>query len=139
MASCFICSNGPSCLILGLLDRTVCALVWSGWVPQVAVLAHGAVSAFLTHCGWGSTIESLVLGHPLVMLSFIVDQGLIARTMAERGVGVEVARDESDGSFGRDAVAAAVRRVMVEEEGKVFASDAEKMEVFGDQRRQDRL
>ncbi|CAL4919614.1 unnamed protein product [Urochloa decumbens] len=113
-------------------------LVWSGWVPQVAVLAHAAVGAFLTHCGWGSTIESLVFGRPLVMLPFVVDQGLIARTMAERGVGVEVARDDGDGSFGKDGVAAAVRRVMVEEEGKVFASNAEKMkEVLGDQRRQD--
>ncbi|CAL4927894.1 unnamed protein product [Urochloa decumbens] len=113
-------------------------LVWTGWVPQVRVLAHGAVGAFLTHCGWGSTIEGLMFGHPLVMLPFVVDQGLIARTMAERGVGVEVARDDGDGSFGRDDVAAAVRRVMLEEEGKVFTSNAEKMkEVLGDQRRQD--
>ncbi|CAL4936554.1 unnamed protein product [Urochloa decumbens] len=113
-------------------------LVWSGWVPQVAVLAHAAVGAFLTHCGWGSTIESLVFGRPMVLLPFIVDQGLIARTMAERGVGVEVARDDGDGSFGRDGVAEAVRRVMVEEDGKVFVSNAEKMkEVLGDQRRQD--
>ncbi|XP_062209463.1 putative UDP-rhamnose:rhamnosyltransferase 1 [Phragmites australis] len=113
-------------------------LVWPGWVPQVRVLAHGAVGAFLTHCGWGSTIESLVFGHPLVMLPFVVDQGLIARTMAERGVGVEVARDDSDGWFGRDGVAAAVRRVMVDEEGKVFASNVRKLkEVLSDQRRQD--
>ncbi|CAN6291457.1 unnamed protein product [Urochloa humidicola] len=122
----------------GFEDRTRgCGLVWSGWVPQVAVLAHDAVGAFLTHCGWGSTIESLVFGRPMVMLPFVVDQGLIARTMAER-VGVEVARDDGDGSFGRDGVAAAVRRVMVEEERKVFASNAEKMkQVLGDQRRQD--
>jgi hypothetical protein len=52
---------------------------------------------------------------------------------------VEVARDESDGSFGRDAVAAAVRRVMVEEEGKVLASNAGKLKgAIGDQGRQDR-
>lgn len=113
-------------------------LVWTGWVPQVRVLAHGAVGAFLTHCGWGSTIEGLAFGHPLVMLPFVVDQGLIARTIAERGVGVEVARDDGDGSFGRDDVAAAVRRVMVEEERKVFSSNATKLkQVLGDQRRQD--
>ncbi|RCV40374.1 hypothetical protein SETIT_9G047900v2 [Setaria italica] len=113
-------------------------LVWTGWVPQVRVLAHGAVGAFLTHCGWGSTIEGLAFGHPLVMLPFVVDQGLIARTMEERGVGVEVARDDGDGSFGRNDVAAAVRRVMVEEERKVFSSNATKLkQVLNDQRRQD--
>lgn len=113
-------------------------LVWTGWVPQVRVLAHDAVGAFLTHCGWGSTIESLVLGRPLVMLPFVVDQGLIARTMAARGVGVEVARDDGDGSFDRDGVAEAVRRVTVEEGREVFASNAMKLkEVLGEQRRQD--
>nr|CAB3452579.1 unnamed protein product [Digitaria exilis] len=46
-------------------------------------------------------------------------RGLIARMMAERGVGVEVARrDDDEGWFGRDDVAVAVRRVMVEEDGK---------------------
>ncbi|CAD6207129.1 unnamed protein product [Miscanthus lutarioriparius] len=112
----------------GFEDRTRGrGLVWPGWVPQVRVLAHAAVGAFLTHCGWGSTIEGLVFGHPLVMLPFVVDQGLIARTMAERGVGVEVARDETDGSFDRDGVVEAVRRVVLEEDGKVFASNAMKL------------
>ncbi|KAG2534468.1 putative UDP-rhamnose:rhamnosyltransferase 1 [Panicum virgatum] len=133
------CADVGELLPTGFEDRTRGhGLVWTGWVPQVRVLAHGAVSAFLTHCGWGSTIEGLVSGHPLVMLPFVVDQGLIARAMAERGIGVEVERVESDGSFGKDDVAAAVRRVMVEEEGKVFASNAEKLkEVLRDQRRQD--
>lgn len=113
-------------------------VVWTGWVPQVKVLAHGAVGAFLTHCGWGSTIESFMFAHPLVMLPFIVDQGLIARAMAEREIGVEVARNESDGSFHRDDVATAVRRVMVEDKGKEFASNAKKLkEVLGGQRQQE--
>ncbi|CAN6180279.1 unnamed protein product [Urochloa humidicola] len=104
-------------------------VVITDWVPQVRVLAHGAVGAFLTHCGWGSTIEGLFgFGHPLVMLPFITDQGLIARIVARRGAGVEVARrEEEDGWFGRDDVAAAVRRVMGGEEGKVFALNARRM------------
>lgn len=95
--------------------------VCTGWVPQTRVLAHDAVGAFLTHCGWGSVVESLRFGHPLVMLPFIVDQGLIARIMAER-------RDD-DGSFGRDDMAEAVRRVMVVEgeEGKMLALNARKL------------
>ncbi|RCV10312.1 hypothetical protein SETIT_2G102600v2 [Setaria italica] len=105
-----------------------------GWVPQVRVLAHAAVGAFLTHCGWGSVAESLRFGHPLVMLPFVVDQGLIARMMSERGVGVEVARRDDDGGFSRDDVAAAVTRVMVEEEGKELALNAKRLRelVVGD-------
>ncbi|KQK16315.2 hypothetical protein BRADI_1g28180v3 [Brachypodium distachyon] len=62
-----------------------------GWAPQVRALAHGAVGAFLTHCGWGSTGEGVFrFGHPLVMLPLAGDQGLVARAMAPRGVGVEV-------------------------------------------------
>ncbi|TVU09451.1 hypothetical protein EJB05_42923, partial [Eragrostis curvula] len=105
------------------------------WVPQARVLAHAAVGAFLTHCGWGSVAESLRFGLPLVMLPFVVDQGLIARMMAERGVGVEVARRDGDGWFGRDDVAAAVRRVVEDgEEGKVLASNARRLKeaVVGD-------
>ena len=110
-----------------------------GWAPQTAILAHPAVGAFLTHCGWGSTVESFAFGHPLVMLPFVVDQPLIARAMAERGIGVEVARDVKDGSFDRDGVAVAVRRVMVDDEGKVLASNAKKLqEVLADQERQER-
>uniref|UniRef100_A0A0D9WWL9 Glycosyltransferase subfamily 4-like N-terminal domain-containing protein n=1 Tax=Leersia perrieri TaxID=77586 RepID=A0A0D9WWL9_9ORYZ len=65
--------------------------------------------------------------------------GLIARAMADRGLGVEVERKD-DGSFGRDAVAAAVRRVMsAEEDGKVFARNAREMkEKLGDGVRQER-
>ncbi|CAM0877020.1 unnamed protein product [Alopecurus aequalis] len=114
-------------------------MVQTGWVPQVNALAHGATGAFLTHCGWGSTVESFAFGLPLVMLPFVIDQPLVARAMEEKGIGVEVARDDIDGSFDRDDVAAAVRRVMVEDEGKVLASNARKLqEVLADQEAQEK-
>ncbi|XP_039834376.1 putative UDP-rhamnose:rhamnosyltransferase 1 [Panicum virgatum] len=128
-------AGAPPLLPDGFEERTrgrgaVCA----GWVPQVRVLAHAAVGAFLTHCGWGSVTESLRFGLPLVMLPFIIDQGLVARMMAEQGVGVEVARRDDDGWFGRDDVAETVRRVMVGEEGKTLARNARRLReaVVGD-------
>ncbi|CAN6322901.1 unnamed protein product [Urochloa humidicola] len=103
-------------------------LVTTRWVPQVSVLAHGAVCAFLTHCGWGSIVEGLRFGHPLIMLPLFGDQGPNARLMEARQVGVPVPRDDKDGSFDRDGVAAAVRAVVVGEEGRVFAANARKLQ-----------
>ncbi|RLM85343.1 putative UDP-rhamnose:rhamnosyltransferase 1 [Panicum miliaceum] len=92
-----------------------------GWAPQVRVLAHAAVGAFMTHAGWSSLVEGLLFSHPFVMLPLFGDQGLTARLMAARGVGLEVPRGDGDGSVAREDVAAAVRRVLVEEEGEAFA------------------
>ncbi|CAL5089215.1 unnamed protein product [Urochloa decumbens] len=112
-------------------------VVITGWVPQVRVLAHAATGAFLTHCGWGSTLEGLFrFGLPLVMLPFVVDQGLIARAVAARGAGVEVAREEDDdGSFTGEDMAAAVRRVMAAEE--IARNAMELRKVVGDGVRQE--
>uniref|UniRef100_A0A0D9VMA8 Glycosyltransferase n=1 Tax=Leersia perrieri TaxID=77586 RepID=A0A0D9VMA8_9ORYZ len=116
-------------------------VVWrSAWAAQVAALGHGAVGGFLTHCGWGSTIEALGFGIPMAMLPLVVDQGVIARAMAERGFGVEIATDDDDGgSFGRDGVAAAVRSVMVDGERRdlLVRNVKEMMGVVRDETRQE--
>ncbi|XP_031265826.1 serine/threonine-protein phosphatase PP1-like [Pistacia vera] len=60
------------------------------------ILAHELVGAFLTHCGFSSITESLYFGHPLVLLPFSMDQGLIARVFAKKKAGIEIARSEED-------------------------------------------
>ncbi|XP_062215156.1 UDP-glycosyltransferase 91C1-like isoform X2 [Phragmites australis] len=103
--------------------------VTMGWVPQISILAHGAVGAFLTHCGRNSLIEGLLFGHPLIMLPIFGDQGPNARQMEGKKVGLQVKRDENDGSFDRDGVASAVRAVMLEEEARgVFVANALKVQ-----------
>ncbi|KAL6893726.1 hypothetical protein ACP4OV_007824 [Aristida adscensionis] len=111
-------------------------LVTVGWVPQLGVLAHAAVGAFMTHCGWSSTIEGVLSGHPLIMLPFLGEQGINARLMEAKQVGVRVPRKgDSDGggspSIDRGGVASAVRAVMGEGEGggrNVFAANAKKLQ-----------
>ncbi|KAG8062251.1 hypothetical protein GUJ93_ZPchr0003g17425 [Zizania palustris] len=103
-------------------------LVTTRWAPQVSILAHAAVCAFLTHCGWGSVVEGLQFGHPLIMLPFNGDQGPNARMLEGKKVGVVIPRNEKDGSFDRGGVAGAIRAVVVDEEGKAFAANARKLQ-----------
>ncbi|RYR46273.1 hypothetical protein Ahy_A07g032011 isoform A [Arachis hypogaea] len=49
------------------------------WAPQQEVLAHKAVGAFWTHCGWNSTLESICEGVPMICMPFFTDQKVNAR------------------------------------------------------------
>ncbi|KFK41826.1 hypothetical protein AALP_AA2G176500 [Arabis alpina] len=49
-------------------------LVIRGWAPQVDVLRHRAVGAFLTHCGWNSVIEAVVAGVLMLTWPMRADQ-----------------------------------------------------------------
>ncbi|KAK1410623.1 hypothetical protein QVD17_37160 [Tagetes erecta] len=74
-----------------------------------------------------------MFGHPLVMLPFLVDQGLNARVLVDKQVGIEVPRNEEDGSFTKESVARSLRSVVVDEEGKMYKANAmELSQIFGD-------
>ncbi|XP_066345556.1 putative cis-zeatin O-glucosyltransferase [Miscanthus floridulus] len=49
-------------------------LVITGWAPQLEILAHGATAAFMSHCGWNSTMESLSHGKPVLAWPMHSDQ-----------------------------------------------------------------
>lgn len=120
--------NGYVELPNGFEDRTKGqGLVWKSWAPQAKILGHDSVGGCLTHCGSGSMIENLYFGHVLVMLPFLLDQGLYARVMQEKRVGIEVVRNEEDGSFTRDSIAKALRFTMVDEEGSDYRKNAKEI------------
>ncbi|GMR61939.1 hypothetical protein PMAYCL1PPCAC_32134, partial [Pristionchus mayeri] len=49
-------------------------LIESTWVPQRDILHDPRLSAFVTHCGQGSTTESMDAGIPLVVIPVLGDQ-----------------------------------------------------------------
>ncbi|XP_058091585.1 UDP-glycosyltransferase 91C1-like [Magnolia sinica] len=127
----------PSLLPLGFEERTKGrGFVRLGWAPQARLLAHTSIGCFFMHGGWGSSVEGLAFGKPLIMLPMIIDQGLIMRVMVGKKVGVEVPRNERDGSFTWEGVAKSLKLVMGEDEGGPIRSNArEMMKIFANKER----
>ncbi|WJX90514.1 soyasapogenol B glucuronide galactosyltransferase [Trifolium repens] len=74
-------------------------LIVRGWAPQVVILGHPALGAFLTHCGWNSVVEAVSAGVPMItsLITWPVhsDQFYNEKLITEvRGIGVEVGGDE---------------------------------------------
>ncbi|XP_062027500.1 hydroquinone glucosyltransferase-like [Rosa rugosa] len=68
----------------GFLERTKdVGLVVTSWAPQVPILSHGSTGGFLTHCGWNSTLESIVHGVPLVAWPLYAEQRMNAVLLAQ--------------------------------------------------------
>ncbi|XP_073109738.1 probable UDP-glucosyl transferase 73B6 [Elaeis guineensis] len=66
-------------------------LVVRGWAPQVAILEHKAVGAFLTHCGWNSVLEAAAAGVPMLTWPLVFEQFINERLVVEvMGVGKRV-------------------------------------------------
>ncbi|XP_015060823.1 UDP-glycosyltransferase 75C1-like [Solanum pennellii] len=61
------------------------------WCSQMEVLCHKSIGCFVTHCGWNSTLESLVSGVPIVGYPQFSDQTTNAKMLEEVwGIGVRV-------------------------------------------------
>ncbi|KAL3743615.1 hypothetical protein ACJRO7_018826 [Eucalyptus globulus] len=99
-------------------------LVVSLWVPQAQVLAHSSIGGFLTHCGWNSTLESMLNGVPL-----FAEQRINACMLTQDiKVALRPSADPESGLVGRDVIPKVVKRLMRGEEGKRIRNRMKELE-----------
>ncbi|XP_071690635.1 UDP-glycosyltransferase 73E1-like [Rutidosis leptorrhynchoides] len=86
-------------------------LIVRGWVPQLLILSHQAIGAFVTHCGWNSTLEAICAGIPMVTWPQFAEQFLNERFIIDIvKIGVKVGVEVPITYRGNDAFNVMVKR-----------------------------
>ncbi|KAK0604063.1 hypothetical protein LWI29_011691 [Acer saccharum] len=88
-------------------------LIVEGWVPQAEILKHPSIGGFVSHCGWGSTLEAIMSGAPIIAISMLVDQPINAKLVVDIGVGVAVPRE--NGKLKREEVARVIKQLVLQQ------------------------
>ncbi|EYB99334.1 hypothetical protein Y032_0123g1149 [Ancylostoma ceylanicum] len=97
-------------------------LVLSKWTPQNDLLADDRITAFVTHGGSGSMMESAVHGKPLIVIPLFGDQTRNAKTVVKYGFGIHL---EKSKLLRRDAFRDAIENVL---EDNKYRSAAKRMQ-----------
>lgn len=67
-------------------------LLVKNWAPQMEILSHKSIGAFLSHCGWNSVLEALCSGVPILSWPMGAEQPYNAKMLEEeKGISIQVA------------------------------------------------
>lgn len=90
------------------------------WAPQVTILKHPSIGGFVSHCGWGSVLESLTNGVPIIAWPLYAEQRMNAALLVEElGVAVRTVVSPGKNVVDREDIASLVRKViLVDQNGK---------------------
>ncbi|KAF8079980.1 hypothetical protein N665_0984s0002 [Sinapis alba] len=96
------------------------------WCNQFSVLKHRSIGCFVTHCGWNSTLESVVAGVPVVAFPLWLDQMTNAKLLEEcwrTGVRVMEKKEEEEVVVESGEIRRCIEEVM-EENAEEFRRNA---------------
>ncbi|XP_031102150.1 anthocyanidin 3-O-glucosyltransferase 7-like [Ipomoea triloba] len=116
--------HGVKHLPKGFLERTKEFGKIVSWAPQVQVLSHPRVGAFVTHCGWNSILEAISFGVCMICRPFYGDQQINTRfveSVWEIGVKVE------GGIFTKDETMKVLSVVLDSDRGKLLKENVVKL------------
>ncbi|KAJ4714468.1 Glycosyltransferase, partial [Melia azedarach] len=115
----------------GFLTRThKIGLVVPMWAPQPEILGHPSVGGFLSHCGWNSTLESIVNGVPMIAWPLYAEQKMNASMLtAELGVAVRSKNLPSECIVGRKEIEMMVRKIMADKEGEAIRNKVKELKL----------
>ncbi|KAB1215466.1 Hydroquinone glucosyltransferase [Morella rubra] len=107
----------------GFLERTKgVGLVVSSWAPQVQILKHASTGGFLTHCGWNSSLESIVYGVPLIAWPLYAEQRTNSVLLADDLKVALRVKYNDNGLVGHKDIANYARSLIEGDEGKLLRS-----------------
>ncbi|KAG0539291.1 LOW QUALITY PROTEIN: hypothetical protein BDA96_03G310500 [Sorghum bicolor] len=109
----------------GFLERTRDrGLVLKSWAPQVDVLNHPAIGAFVTHCGWNSALEAITAGVPMLCWPLDAEQKTNKVLMTEAmGIGLEL-EGYNTGFIKAEEIETKVRLMLESEKGREIRTRA---------------
>ncbi|KZV16327.1 anthocyanidin 3-O-glucoside 5-O-glucosyltransferase 1-like [Dorcoceras hygrometricum] len=98
------------------------------WCSQLEVLSHPSLGCFLTHCGWNSSLESIVFGIPVVAFPQGFDQPTNAKLIEDVWkTGVRVHKNEDRGIVESNEIVKCIEEVMDDgEKSKELRKNANK-------------
>ncbi|KAK6944246.1 UDP-glucuronosyl/UDP-glucosyltransferase [Dillenia turbinata] len=107
--------NALDLLPYGFVERTKETGKLVPWAPQLQVLGHPALGVHITHSGWNSVLESVVMGVPMICRPFFADHGPNTRLVDfvwKIGLALE------GGIITKPNILSALERIFSPEEGK---------------------
>nr|KYP42144.1 Anthocyanidin 3-O-glucosyltransferase 5 [Cajanus cajan] len=105
-------------------------LVITDWAPQMDILKHPSIGAFVSHCGWNSVIESVSCGVPIIGWPLYAEQMMNATMLAEEvGNSIRVKVSPSTNMVGKEELAKVIRKIMDmdDKEGCVIRAKAKEL------------